>query len=211
MNIQHWGQTLQFAVELLATAAFALSGIMEAARKKLDAVGVCVVGFLTAFGGGTLRDLLLDQRPFFWVRHVEVLWGVFALCLLAMLFMRRRYFVLTEKAIQWPDTLGLGLFTAAGVNQSLALGQPELVAVMMGVITGVFGGVLRDMVCNEIPTVFKDHRPYAVCAFTGAWVYVALWSMDWPGWVALLMCVAVTAGSRVLALRRDWQLPYWRV
>jgi uncharacterized membrane protein YeiH len=211
MNIQHWGQTLQFAVELLATAAFALSGIMEAARKKLDAVGVCVVGFLTAFGGGTLRDLLLDQRPFFWVRHVEVLWGVFALCLLAMLFMRRRYFVLTEKAIQWPDTLGLGLFTAAGVNQSLALGQPELVAVMMGVITGVFGGVLRDMVCNEIPTVFKDHRPYAVCAFTGAWVYVALWSMDWPGWVALLMCVAVTAGSRVLALRRDWQLPSWRV
>ena len=211
MNIQHWGQTLQFAVELLATAVFALSGIMEAARKKLDAVGVCVVGFLTAFGGGTLRDLLLDQRPFFWVRHVEVLWGVFALCLLAMLFMRRRYFVLTEKAIQWPDTLGLGLFTAAGVNQSLALGQPELVAVMMGVITGVFGGVLRDMVCNEIPTVFKDHRPYAVCAFTGAWVYVALWSMDWPGWVALLMCVAVTAGSRVLALRRDWQLPYWRV
>ena len=211
MNIQHWGQTLQFAVELLATAAFALSGIMEAARKKLDAVGVCVVGFLTAFGGGTLRDLLLDQRPFFWVRHVEVLWGVFALCLLAMLFMRRRYFVLTEKAIQWPDTLGLGLFTAAGVNQSLALGQPDLVAVMMGVITGVFGGVLRHMVCNEIPTVFKDHRPYAVCAFAGAWVYVALWSMDWPGWVALLMCVSVTAGSRVLALRRDWQLPSWRV
>ena len=210
MNIQHWGQTLQFGVELLATAAFALSGIMEAARKKLDAVGVCVVGFLTAFGGGTLRDLLLDQRPFFWVRHVEVLWGVFALCLLAMLFMRRRYFVLTEKAIQWPDTLGLGLFTAAGVNQSLALGQPELVAVMMGVITGVFGGGLRDMVCNEIPTVFKDHRPYAVCAFAGAWVYVALWSMAWAGWVALLLCVGVTAGSRAVALWRDWQLPAWR-
>jgi len=126
-TLQNWGQTLQLAVELLATAAFALSGIMEAARKKLDAVGVCVVGFLCAFGGGTLRDLLLDQRPFFWVRHVEVLWGVFALCLLTMLFLRPRHFVLTEKAIQWPDALGLGLFTAIGVHQSLLLGLPGIV------------------------------------------------------------------------------------
>lgn len=74
--LQSWGDTLRLLVELSATAAFALSGLMEAARKKLDAVGVCVVAFLAAFGGGTLRDLLLDQRPFFWVRHTEILWGV---------------------------------------------------------------------------------------------------------------------------------------
>jgi len=74
-NVQFWGETLRLLVELAGTAAFALAGIMEGARKRLDAVGVCVVGFLTAFGGGTLRDLLLDQRPFFWVRHVEMLWG----------------------------------------------------------------------------------------------------------------------------------------
>lgn len=209
-TIQHWGHTLQLVVELLATAAFALSGIMEAARKKLDAVGVCVVGFLCAFGGGTLRDLLLDQRPFFWVRHVEVLWGVFALCLLTMLVLRPRHFLVTEKAIQWPDALGLGLFTAAGVNQSLVLGLPGIVAVMMGVITAVFGGVLRDMVCNEIPTAFSDHRPYAVCAFAGAWAYVGLWTLDSPGWVCMLLCVAVTAGLRALALWFDWQLPPWR-
>ncbi len=209
-TIQHWGHTLQLVVELLATAAFALSGIMEAARKKLDAVGVCVVGFLCAFGGGTLRDLLLDQRPFFWVRHVEVLWGVFALCLLTMVVLRPRHFLVTEKAIQWPDALGLGLFTAAGVNQSLVLGLPGIVAVMMGVITAVFGGVLRDMVCNEIPTAFSDHRPYAVCAFAGAWAYVGLWTLDSPGWVCMLLCVAVTAGLRALALWFDWQLPPWR-
>ncbi len=209
-TIQHWGHTLQLVVELLATAAFALSGIMEAARKRLDAVGVCVVGFLCAFGGGTLRDLLLDQRPFFWVRHVEVLWGVFALCLLTMLVLRPRHFLVTEKAIQWPDALGLGLFTAAGVNQSLVLGLPGIVAVMMGVITAVFGGVLRDMVCNEIPTAFSDHRPYAVCAFAGAWAYVGLWTLDSPGWVCMLLCVAVTAGLRALGLWFDWQLPPWR-
>jgi uncharacterized membrane protein YeiH len=70
--------------------------------------------------------------------------------------------------------------------------------------------VLRDMVCNEIPTAFKDHRPYAVCAFAGGWVYVALWQIDAPGWLALLACLAVTVGLRVLAVWRDWRLPAWR-
>ncbi len=207
----HWGETLRLLVEIGATAAFALSGVLEGARKRLDAVGVCVVGFLAAFGGGTLRDLLLDQRPFFWVRHVEVLWGVLLLCALAMVFLRSRHFRLTEKTIQWPDALGLGLFAATGVHQALLLDLPYLVAVLMGVITGVFGGVLRDVVCNEIPNAFKDHRPYAVCAFVGGWAYVGLWHGGSPGWLALLVCVGLAAGLRLLALWRDWQLPTWRL
>jgi len=209
-NVQTWGETVRLLVELGATAAFALSGVLEAARKRLDAVGVCVVGFLAAFGGGTVRDLLLDQRPFFWVRHVDVLWAVLALCVLAMVFLRQRHFQLTERAIQWPDALGLGLFAATGVHQALLLQMPALVAVLMGIITGVFGGVLRDMVCNEIPTVLRDHRPYALCAFAGGWVYVALWHTSAPGWWALLACLVITAGLRGLALWRDWQLPAWR-
>ncbi|MDO8905102.1 trimeric intracellular cation channel family protein [Hydrogenophaga sp.] len=209
-NVQFWGETLRLLVEIAATVAFAMSGVMEGARKKLDAVGVCVVGFLAAFGGGTLRDLLLDQRPFFWVRHVEMLWGVLALCVLAMAFMRGRHFAPTAKAIQWPDALGLGLFAATGVHQALVLELPALVAVLMGLITGVFGGVLRDVVCNEIPTAFHDHRPYAVCAFAGGWVYVGLWHLQAPGWLALVACVGVTAGLRGLALWRNWQLPAWR-
>ena len=209
-NVQFWGETLRLVVEIAATVAFAMSGVMEAARKKLDAVGVCVVGFLAAFGGGTLRDLLLDQRPFFWVRHVGMLWGVLALCVLAMAFMRGRHFAPTAKAIQWPDALGLGLFAATGVHQALLLELPALVAVLMGLITGVFGGVLRDVVCNEIPTAFHDHRPYAVCAFAGGWVYVGLWHMEAPGWLALVACVVATAGLRGLALWRNWQLPAWR-
>jgi uncharacterized membrane protein YeiH len=88
--------------------------------------------------------------------------------------------------------------------------MPPVVAVLMGLITGVFGGVLRDMVCNEIPTAFKDHRPYAVCAFAGAWCYVGLWSIDAPGWLALMACLGVTVGLRALALWRNWQLPAWR-
>jgi uncharacterized membrane protein YeiH len=210
-SVQTWGETVRLLVELGATAAFALSGVLEAARKRLDAVGVCVVGFLAAFGGGTLRDLLLDQRPFFWVQHVDVLWAVMGLCVLAMLFLRQRHFRLTERAIQWPDALGLGLFAATGVHQALLLEMPALVAVLMGLITGVFGGVLRDMVCNEIPSAFSDHRPYALCAFVGGWVYVGLWQMQAPGYLALIACVAITAGLRALALWRNWQLPPWRV
>lgn len=209
-NVAFWGETLRLLVELAATAAFALSGVLEGARKRLDVVGVCVVGFLTAFGGGTLRDLLLDQRPFFWVRHVEMLWGVLALCLLAMLLLKARHFAPTERAIQWPDALGLGLFAATGVHQALLLQMPALVAVLMGLITGVFGGVLRDVVCNEIPTAFHDHRPYAVCAFVGGWVYIGLWQIDAPGWLALVACVGITAGLRGLALWHDWRLPAWK-
>ncbi len=210
-QIQSWGETLRLLVELAATAAFALSGLLEAARKRLDAVGVCVVAFLAAFGGGTLRDLLLDQRPFFWVQHVAVLWGVFGLCVLAMVFLRQHHFELTERAIQWPDALGLGLFTATGVHLALNARMPAVVAVMMGLVTGVFGGVLRDIVCNEIPTAFRDHRPYALCAFAGGWLYVGLWQAHAPGWVALVASVLVTAGLRGFALWRNWELPAWRV
>lgn len=210
-NIQFWGETLRLLVELMATVAFALSGILMGARMRLDAVGVAVVGFLAAFGGGTVRDLLLDQRPFFWVRHVEILWGVLGLCVLAMVFLRHRHMKLTERAIQWPDALGLGLFTATGVHQALLLDMPALVAVLMGLITGVFGGVLRDVVCNEIPTAFKDHRPYALCAFAGGWLYVGLWEIAAPGWLAMVACVVFTAGLRGLSLWRNWQLPAWRL
>ncbi|MEJ7137737.1 trimeric intracellular cation channel family protein [Amphibiibacter pelophylacis] len=210
LPLQAWGQTLQLLVELGGTAAFALSGVMEAARKRLDPVGVCVVGCLAAFGGGTVRDLLLDQRPFFWVSHESTLWAVLLLCALSMLFLRDRHFSITERAMLWPDALGLGLFTAAGVHQSIAADMPALVTVLLGVITGTFGGVLRDMVCNEIPAVLKDHRPYALCAFAGAWLCLGLVALGLPGWISVLACVALTAGSRGLAVRRGWQIPHWR-
>lgn len=210
-NVPLWGETLRLLVELAATVAFALSGILEGARRRLDAVGVVVVGFLAAFGGGTLRDLLLDQRPFFWVQHVDLLWTVLALCVLAMLVLRQRHIEPTERSMQWPDALGLGLFTATGVHQALVLQMPGIVAVIMGLVTGVAGGVLRDVVCNQIPSAFRDHRPYAVCAFAGGWTYVALWALAAPGWLALLASVVVTAGLRALALWRNWQLPPWRL
>jgi uncharacterized membrane protein YeiH len=197
------------AIEAAATLAFALSGLLEAARKRLDAVGVCLVAGLAAFGGGTLRDVLLDRRPFFWVAHSEWLWALLALCVLAMGFLRARHFEPTERAMQWPDALGLGLFSATGTQLALAQGLPGIVAVLMGVITATFGGVLRDIVCNEIPRALRDHRPYAVCAFAGGWVLVLAPTLGLPESAGLLLAAAVATGLRVLALVTGFTLPRW--
>ena len=196
-------------IEAAATVAFALSGLLEAARKQLDAVGVCVVAGLAAFGGGTLRDVLLDRRPFFWVEHAEWLWALLALCVVAMLFMRARHFAPTERAMLWPDAVGLGLFTAGGTQVALQAGMPAIVAVLMGVVTAVFGGVLRDIVCNEIPSAFSDHRPYAVCSFIGGWVLVGASALGAPAWVALLAAIGAATALRVAALATGFELPRW--
>jgi uncharacterized membrane protein YeiH len=196
-------------VEAAATLAFALSGLLEAARKRLDAVGVCVVAGLTAFGGGTLRDVLLDRRPFFWVEHAAWLWGLLALCIGAMFVLRARHFAVTERAMQWPDALGLGLFSATGTQLALAQGMPAIVAVLMGVVTAAFGGVLRDIVVNEIPRAFKDRQPYAVCAFAGGWVVVGAQALGLhDGW-SLLAGAVVATGMRALAMLSGLKLPRW--
>ena len=202
--------TAQIAIEAAAILAFAVSGLLEAARKKLDAVGVCIVVGLSAFGGGTLRDILIDRRPFFWVEHSSWLWVLLSLSMLAMFFMQTRHFAPTERAMQWPDAIGLGLFTAGGTQLAIAASMPAIVAVLMGMITAVFGGVLRDIVCNEIPQAFHDHRPYAVCSFAGGWVVVAADLLGLAGWAGLLAGASLATVLRGLALVFDWRLPQWR-
>jgi uncharacterized membrane protein YeiH len=196
-------------IEALAVLAFALSGLVAAARKRLDAVGVCVVAGLAAFGGGTLRDVLLDRRPFFWVQHAGWLWALLALTIVALSLMRARHLSPTLRAIQWPDAIGMGLFTATGTQLALAEGMPPIVAVLMGMITAVFGGVLRDIVCNDIPSAFSDHQPYAICAFTGGWALVAAQSLGASDWAALVTAVATATGLRTWAMLSGYQLPQW--
>jgi len=197
-------------VEAGATLAFAIAGVIAAARKRLDPVGVVVVAATTAFGGGTLRDVLLDRRPFFWVDRVEWLWALLVLCGLAMLLLRPRHLTLTSRALLWPDAIGLGLFTANGTQIALQQGMPALVCAVMGVITAVFGSVLRDIVCNDVPTVFHDHTPYALCAFTGAWVLLGAQAYGAADWLALLACAAFTAGLRIVAMLTGVTIPPWK-
>jgi uncharacterized membrane protein YeiH len=209
MSNAPWPSLLQTLVEALGTLAFALSGLLEAARKRLDPVGVCLVAGLAAFGGGTLRDVLLDRRPFFWVAHSEWLWALLALCVVSMAFLRARHFAPTERAMQWPDALGLGLFSASGTQLALAQDLPGIVAVLMGVITATFGGVLRDIVCNEIPRALRDHSPYAVCAFAGSWVLVLAEQAGMLPALALLLAAATATGLRIVALVTGFTLPRW--
>ena len=205
-----WGPTARYTVEVIGTVAFALSGILAGVRKRMDIFGISVLGFLAAFGGGTLRDVLLDRRPFFWVAEVEMLWLVIALCAVSLVLLRLGRLHVGDKAIQLADALGLGLFVASGVQSALVAQLPVVVAVMMGVVTGVFGGVMRDIACNEMPTAFADHRPYAVCGFMGGWMYIFGEWLDWAGWMVALASIATTTGLRLLALKFDWRLPDWR-
>jgi uncharacterized membrane protein YeiH len=195
---------------VVATLSFALSGVIEGARKKLDAVGICVVAGLAAFGGGTIRDVLLDRRPLFWMQHAIWVWVLLALCIGAMVFMRARHLEPTERAMQWPDALGLGLFTAGGAQIALDAQMPAIIAVILGVVTAVFGGVLRDIVCNEIPVSFKDHRPYALCSVAGGVVYIVLDALNSEPWFCMALCALVTVIIRTLAIWKNWVLPAWR-
>ena len=197
--------------EVIGIFAFALSGLIEAARKRLDLVGMITVSGLTAFGGGTLRDILLDRRPFFWIENSALVWVLIGICLIALVFMRTRHLEPTQQAMQWPDAVGLGAFTAGGTQLALDGQVPAIIAVIMGVLTAIFGGVLRDIVVNEIPKAFSDHIPYSVIAFTGAWVVVGLNLLGAEALVAVAVAAVFTIVLRVLALLLGWRLQTWRV
>ena len=186
-------QLLISAIEFAATLAFAVSGLIEAARRRMDVVGVFAVAFITAFGGGTVRDVLLDRRPFFWVEHQGYVWLVFVLTLVAAPWLHKHRDIVTERAMLIPDALGLGLFSVTGVSLAHQMGMPLFVSVMMGVVTGVLGGVMRDVICNEVPNVFHDHRPYALCAFVGAWLYLGMDALQAPPLLSLAVSVTLIA------------------
>ena len=161
-NAAEWFVTYGLQIfEIVGILAFALSGLIEAARKKLDLVGMAIVTGLASFGGGTLRDILLDRRPFFWVEHQEWIWVILIMCALALLFMRARHLEPTERSMQWPDALGLGIFAASGTQIALAMQMPALISVLMGVITGAFGGVSRSC-------AFADRSACSDIALDGA-------------------------------------------
>ncbi len=202
--------SFELIIEILATLAFATSGLIAGLRKRLDAVGVCMVSGLTAFGGGTLRDVLLDRRPFFWVEQHYWLWLLLALSVMGIAFLRRRHVDWTERAIQIPDALGLALFSILGTRIATEADQPAIVAILMGVISAIFGGVLRDIVCNDIPKAFSDHKPYALFAFGGSALYLLLdtWAVD--PIVGFSMSFALVAVLRLLAIQFDWEIPAWR-
>lgn len=202
---------LQRAFEVAAVVFAALSGIVDARRKNLDLVGAFVVGLITAFGGGTLRDVLLDRRPLFWVARPEYTALVLVLSVLYVYapvtarVLRSRGVVLFADVL---DAFALALFGGLGVQAALELHVPAFVAVLFGVITGAFGGVLRDIVLNDVPLLFRPTTPlYATAVFAGGLLQVGLTRLGVSASAALAAGAALTVVTRLLALRLDLRLP----
>ncbi len=200
----------QEIIELIGIFSFAASGLIAGLRKKLDLVGVSIVGGLTAFGGGTLRDILLDRRPFFWVEHSYWLWVIIALTIVSIWFIKNKHLVYTEKMIQLPDAMGLALATILGTQIALQFDMPLVVAILLGVISATFGGALRDIVCGEIPQLFSDNRPYAVIAFAGSALYILMSTYLLDESTAAVISFMFIFIIRAIALYKNWHLPTFR-
>jgi len=193
-------------IEFTAVVASALFGILLARKKQLDFVGVFSVAFVVAFGGGTLRDLFLDRHPLFWIDQGHYPVVVFVLALVGSA-LGRFFPARTERFLCIPDALGLGLFSILGVSFAQQADVSFFVASLLGVITGTFGGVMGDVICNEIPSLFRSAPLYATCSFAGCWVYLLLTIADVRDDVAVWGGVATVVVSRLVSVRWNLRLP----
>jgi uncharacterized membrane protein YeiH len=192
-------------LECTAVVVSAIYGVLLASRKGMDVMGVFTVAFAVAFGGGTLRDLFLDRHPLFWIRNPHYPVIVFGIALLSGLIVR--HIGRIRPLLPLPDALGMALFTLIGTAYASEAGTGTFVAVMLGVITGTFGGVLGDLLCNEIPSLFVPSPLNATCAFAGAWVYLGLLRFSVPERYALVTGIVVIVAFRLAAIRWNWTLP----
>ena len=200
--------TLIKTIEVIGIIAFALTGIYEARKKGMDIIGVYAVAMITAFGGGSLRDIILDRHPLFWVEHYGYAILLLALSIVTVL-MIRNFFAINKfvRAVVVLDALGLGLFSASGASVAEHLGNHWFISATLGVTTGVFGGVMRDIICNEIPHVFSRTELYATCAFAGACSYLVIVEVGGSEVAAVLACIAITFVLRMAAIRYKITLP----
>ena len=187
---------------------FALTGALVASRGQLDLVGFIFFATLTGIGGGTLRDLVLGRDPVFWVDRPELLLltaGAACVVFLTAHLLESRY-----RAILWLDACALAVAVPAGVGVALELGVSPVVVVMMGVMTGTFGGLMRDVVSNEVPLILKQGELYITAAFGGALVAVVLMTLGCGrGW-ALIFCAVAVLGLRAGSMTCGWRLPVYR-
>ncbi|ORE86395.1 hypothetical protein ATO7_13898 [Oceanococcus atlanticus] len=197
---------LMYWLSQAAVASMAAAAVIEAGRKRFDLFGMLVVAVSAALGGGSLRDMLLD-RPVFWVRDQTYLLTALGAALL-MFFIARRW-RMPLRMFLISDALGLALFTVVGTRVALNMEAAWLTASFLGVVTGVMGGILRDILCNEEPLVFQGPL-YATAAWAGALFYIVLIDQGLSGVVPALLAGSLVFGLRVAALRWTWRLPSYR-
>lgn len=200
--------TLLVSLDYTSVFIFALTGALVASRAQLDLVGFAFLAALTGIGGGTVRDVLLDRNPIFWIEQPAYL-AITTLAALLVFFTAH----LVESRYQlliWLDALALGVAVAAGIGVALALEQPAIIAVLMGIVTGCMGGLMRDVVCNEVPLVLKQGELYVSAAFAGAASGVLASSLGLQSMGVLGAAMAVTVILRAGSLAFGWRLPIYK-
>ena len=196
--------SLIYLLDLSAVAVCAITATLEAHRRELDLFGVWVIAIISGIGGGTVRDILLGRLPVYWVHDpIYVMVGIIAGTL--TFFLGRRL-SLPKNFFLIPDALGLALFTVIGTSVALKLGTPWLIASLMGVITGVFGGVIRDILCNEVPLILRTDI-YATASLAGALLFIALESLGMTHNVSMLLAMGSIVIIRLAAIRWHIHLP----
>ena len=192
-----------YVLDLIGTMVFAISGALTARDKDLDAFGMAAVAFITALGGGTLRDVLMGSTPVGWMNDPTYLIMIAGGLLLSFLFgkrvrkLRRTFFVF--------DTIGIAVFSVLGVQKALSLDLQPGISVLMGMISAVFGGVIRDIICNEIPLIFRKEI-YALACFVGGLVFIGLRYFEVPLALNTFITIGVIITLRTLSVNFSWNL-----
>lgn len=201
--------SIQYIFELVGTGFFAISGALAANDKaKPDWFGVTFIAFITSIGGGSLRDVLLGSYPLVWIGNVHFLYAIFAGIIIASLFYKQ--LIGLRKTFFLFDTIGLAAFTILGTEKALSLGVHPIICAMMGMFTAVMGGVIRDMLTNEIPIIFQKEI-YATASLAGAVIYLVLDNVfDFNRSVCFIVSAACIAIIRFIAVKYKLRLPRFR-
>ncbi len=183
---------LFLVIDILGTISFAVSGVLTAMKKRLDAFGILIIAFVTAVGGGTLRDVLIDAN-IAWMRNLTYLYVIIISSILAVIFRRKLTYV--RRSLFLFDTIGIGLYTVVGVEKGIAAGFPPVICIALGTLSACFGGVIRDILCNEIPIIFRKEIYATACIVGGLTYFLLLQTPLSVNWVVIL------SGSMVITVR----------
>ena len=194
-------------IEVLGTVAFTISGAFSAMQKKLDLFGVLIIAFVTAIGGGTIRDVLIGNTPVTWMKDMVTPLIILGTAIVTICF--KQLVTNLKITLFLFDALGLGLFTIIGIQKGLDIGLNPGICVALGTITGCFGGVLRDLLLSQIPVLFQKEI-YATACIIGGTVY-CLSLMFINQQFAEVVAVVIICGIRILAVRLNWKLPSIRI
>ena len=196
---------LIFSLQMAATMVCAVAGALAAGRKRLDVVGVVFVSFVAAVGGGSLRDLLVERNPVFWLAQPSYLTVSLAAGALTWIYICR--WRAPVRFLSFVDAFGLALFTISGIQIAQEMGQSVPICLVMGVITGVAGGLFRDLLCGEIPSIFKSGELYASAALLGGAAFFLVERLGADPRLSALLGAGTVVGLRLAALQLGWRLP----